>query len=247
MFAANICQCVFNVNSSVFKVYILPTQTQTFTRNGMRQFIAVSVIFVATDLLLQKKYIWYYAVVLLMSTFHASALIMIPLTLFVLGGPWNKRTVLFTVFALAAINFSGALRNLIADFMAETQYSSEVNQFLETQGTNFFRVLVFCVPPVLALALKRYLFAIKSPILDLSTNMSIISMGMYIISAVTSGVFVGRIPIYFSLYNYILLPGLVENVFEKKSQKLVYGCIIICYLAFYWYQMTVAWDFSAYM
>jgi hypothetical protein len=228
-------------------LFIASSDYVQWNYNGMRQFIAVSVIFLATDLLLQKKYIRVYAIVLLMATVHASALIMIPVTLFISGGPWNKRTVLFTVIALVAINFSGALRNLIADFMTETQYSSEVDQFLETTGTNVFRVLVFCIPPVLALAFKKYLLAANAPILNLSTNMSIVSMGMYIISAVTSGIFVGRIPIYFSLYNYILLPWLVENVFEKKSQKLVYGCIILCYLVFYWYQMTVAWDFSAYM
>ena len=235
-----------NFGMSMF-LFIASSDYVQWNYNGMRQFIAVSVIFLATDLLLQKKYIRYYAIVLLMATVHASALIMIPVTLFISGGPWNKRTVLFTVIALVAINFSGALRNLIADFMTETQYSSEVDQFLETTGTNVFRVLVFCIPPVLALAFKKYLLAANAPILNLSTNMSIVSMGMYIISAVTSGIFVGRIPIYFSLHNYILLPWLVENVFEKKSQKLVYGCIILCYLVFYWYQMTVAWDFSAYM
>lgn len=216
-----------------------------WTHNGMRQFIAASVILASTDLLLNKKFLQYYAVVLVMSMIHASALVMIPVSLFVLGGPWNKRTVLFTMVTLIAINFSGPLRDLIVDFMTETQYSSEVNQFLETEGTNVYRVLVFCVPPALALVFRRYLLSAKSPVLNLATNMSIISMGIYIVSAATSGIFIGRLPIYFSLYNYIILPWLVENVFDRNSKRLVYACLIVSYLAFYWYQMTVAWDFSA--
>ena len=235
-----------NFAMSIF-LFIASSDYVQWNYNGMRQFIAVSVIFAATNLLLSKKYLKYYAVILAMSTIHASALIMIPVSLFVLGKPWNIRTVLFTAASLVAINFSGALRDIIAEFMSETQYSGEVNQFLNTEGTNILRVLVFCIPPLFALGFRRYLLAAKTPILDLSSNMSIISMGMYIISSVTSGMFIGRIPIYFSLYNYILLPWLVENVFEKKSQKLVYGCIILCYLAFYWYQMTVAWDFSGFI
>lgn len=215
--------------------------------NGMRQFIAVSIIFAATDLLMRRRYVLYYGLILLLSTVHASALIMIPVSLVVRGRPWNARTVLFTVATLIAINFSGAMRNLIADFMSETQYGGEVNQFLETEGTNILRVLVFCIPPLLALVFRKYLLYVQNPILDLSTNMAIVSMGMYIVSAATSGIFIGRIPIYFSLYNYILLPWLIENVFNRRSQKLVYGCLILCYLVFYLYQMTVAWDFSAFM
>ena len=215
--------------------------------NGMRQFIAVAVIFAATDLLLRKEYLKYYAVILLMSTIHASALIMIPVSLFVTGSPWNARTLLFTIASLIALNFSGALRDLIAEFMRETQYSGEVNQFLKTEGTNVLRVVVFCIPPLFALIFRQYLLFAKSPILDLSVNMSIISMGMYIVSAVTSGIFIGRIPIYFSLYNYILLPWIIEAVFERKSKMVVYVCLILCYLYFYWYQMTVAWDFTGFM
>jgi transmembrane protein EpsG len=235
-----------NFMMSMF-LFIASSDYVQWTYNGMRQFIAVSVLFAASDLLLRRKYIKYYGLILLMSTVHASALIMIPVSLVVLGRPWNMRTVVFTIAILIAINFSGTLRNMIADFMSETQYGAEVKQFLETEGTNVLRVLVFCIPPVLALVFKRYLLAVSVPIIDLSTNMAIVSMGMYIVSAVTSGVIIGRIPIYFSLYNYILLPWLVENVFEKKSHTLVYSCLIVCYLVFYWYQMTVAWDFSAYV
>lgn len=228
-------------------LFIASSDYVQWNYNGIRQFIAVAVIFWASDLLLQKKYIKYYLLVILMSTIHASALLMIPVSLFVLGKPWNKRTVLFTIAVLVAINFSDGLRNLIANFMEETQYSSEVGQFMETKGTNVFRVLVFCIPSVMALTFRRYLLAARNPVINLATNMSVISMGIYIVSAVTSGIFIGRLPIYFSLHNYILLPWIIENVFEKKSQKLVYGIMIICYLVFYIYQMTVAWDFTAFM
>lgn len=213
-----------------------------WTHNGMRQFLAVCIVFAATDLLLRKKYVPYILIVLLASTIHATALLMIPVCFIVQGRSWNLRSVLFTVAVLIAINFSGALSDFIVDFMMDTQYGNEVDQFLATGGTNILRVVVFSIPPVLALAFRRYLDASRQPILDLSANMSIVSMGAYIISAVTSGIFVGRIPIYFSLYNYILLPWLVENVFEKRSQKFVYAVIIACYVFFYYYQVTVTWN-----
>lgn len=212
-----------------------------WTHNGMRQFVAVCIVFAATKLLLKKKYWLYIPIVLVASTIHATALLMIPVCFIVQGKAWNVRSVLFTIATLVAINFSGALSDLIVDFMSDSQYSNEVGQFLETEGTNILRVVVFAIPPILALVFKKYVDAARHPVLDLSVNMSIISMGAYIISAVTSGIFIGRIPIYFSLYNYILLPWLVENAFDKRSQKLVYGVIVVCYMVFYCYQTSTVW------
>lgn len=228
-------------------LFIASSDYVQWNYNGMRQFIAVAAIFAATDLLLKKKYLPYFALILFMSTFHASALIMIPISLIVQGKPWNAKTVLFTLIVLIAVNYSDSLTGLITDLMEDSQYSNEVGQFLETEGTNILRVLVFCIPPVLALILRKWLYRADIPILNLSTNMSIVSMGAYIVSSVTSGIFIGRMPIYFSLYNYILLPWLVENVFEDRSKKFVYTAIILCYLVFYYYQMHVAWDFSGFV
>ena len=230
-----------NFAMSMF-LFLASSDYLQWTHNGMRQFIAVCIIFAATDLLLRKKYIPYIIIILLAYTIHATALLMIPVCFIVQGRGWNIKSVLFTTGVLIAINFSGTLSDVIVEFMTDTQYSDEVDQFLATEGTNILRVVVFAIPPMLALFMRRYVLAADIPILDLSVNMSIVSMGAYIISAVTSGIFVGRIPIYFSLYNYILLPWLVENVFTKRSAILIYAGIILCYAYFYYYQVTVIWN-----
>lgn len=235
-----------NFIMSIF-LFIASSDYIQWNYNGMRQFIAVSIAFAATDWLLEKKYFQYFFLILFLSTIHASALIMIPISFIVQGRGWNFKTVLLILGSFVAINYSDLTIGIIADFMMDTQYSSEIGQFLETEGTNILRVLVFCIPPVCALLFRKWIDRANSKLLNLSTNMAIASMGAYIVSSATSGIFVGRIPIYFSLYNYILLPWIVENVFEKRSQKIVYAVIILCYLIFYYYQMTVAWDFSAFM
>lgn len=73
-----------------------------WTHNGIRQFIAVSMIFAATGLLLKKRYILYIAVVLLASTFHASALVMIPaLNIPIINLSVNMSIVSFGVFIVS--------------------------------------------------------------------------------------------------------------------------------------------------
>lgn len=211
-----------------------------WTHNGMRQFIAVAMIFAATNLLLQKRYVPYFAVVLLASLFHATALIMIPMSLVVQGNPWNKKTVLFILAVLVSVTSVDTLTGLITDLMSSTQYAGEVDQFLETTGTNVFRVLVFCIPPLMHLAFFNRLPK-NDPLVNLSVNMSIASMGTYILSMFTSGIFIGRIPIYFSLYNYMLLPWVIQRAFEKRSANLIHLMVMGCYAVYYYYQMHVVW------
>ena len=63
--------------------------------------------------------------------------------------------------------------------------------------------------------------------------MSTISAGLYFVGMFTSGIMIGRLPIYFSLYNFILLPYLFNFIYTK-STKLLYTGFSILYLAFYY-------------
>lgn len=209
--------------------------------NGIRQFIPVALLFAASELVVKKRYTEFILLILLLSTIHASALLMLPMIFIVQGKAWNNRTVLFAISAMVAIVCLDHFTGLITTIMENTQYSNEVNQYLTTEGTNILRVIVFAIPPVMSLIFRKYIEYANNPIVNLSVNMSIISLGIYIVSVFTSGIFIGRIPIYFSLYNYILIPWLVENCFEKRSARIIYIFIISAYLIFYYYQVSITW------
>ena len=72
-------------------------------------------------------------------------------------------------------------------------------------------------------------------------NASMITMALYLVSMVTSGIYVGRLPIYTSLYGYMLLPWVIDQIFEKNSAILVKVLMIVCYLGFFYYQMHFTW------
>ena len=215
-----------------------------WTHNGMRQFIAVSMIFAATDLLLKKRYIPYIAIILLASTFHASALVMLPVILVVQGRAWNLKAILMMLAIFAISSSTVLLDELLVSIMENSQYSNDIDTLMATTGTNPFRVAVFAIPPLMALVFRRNILALNVPIINLSVNMSIVSLGVFVISMFTSGIYIGRMPIYFSLYNYILLPWIIDRFFEKRSAKVIYLIAICCYMVFYYYQMHVIWSFS---
>lgn len=47
--------------------------------------------------------------------------------------------------------------------------------------------------------------------------MSIVSAGIYLVSMFTSGIYIGRLPIYCSLYSYVLLPWEIKHLFNEKK------------------------------
>ena len=212
-----------------------------WTHNGMRQFIAVSMTFAATGFLLKKKYLQYIAVVLFASTFHASALMMAPMCFVVRGAAWNWKSVLMIFTVVIATTSSDFLMNMVTDIMENTQYSGDISNMMTTDGTNGIRVLIFCIPPLLSLIFLRRIRALNLPLINLSVNMSIASMGIYIVSMFTSGIYIGRLPVYCSLYNYILLPWILERSFDKNSAKLIMLMAMGCYMVFYYYQMHIVW------
>ena len=88
-------------------------------------------------------------------------------------------------------------------------------QSLNDDGTNIIRVLVYSIPAILSFIGRKWLNAENNQCINLCTNMSIISAAIYMVSAGTSGVFLGRLPIFTSLYSYILLASTAVHM--KKT------------------------------
>lgn len=225
---------------SIF-LFVISTDAYQWLFNGMRQFIPAAILFACMGLILKKKYIPLIIIILLVSTIHLSALLMLPCIFIVQGKPWNKKTMLFLAAVVVIILFVDRFTDVLETLLANTQYDDVTAQFQYDDGTNLLRVLVYSVPPVLALIGRKQIEKMDSPIINLSINMSIISMGIYIVSMFTSGIYIGRLPIYFSLYNYILLPWELDNLFTKRSAILLKIAMAGFYAVFCYYQMAVTW------
>ena len=134
----------------------------------------------------------------------------------------------------------GQFTNVLDSMLAETQYKNVVSdwQSWNDDGTNALRVLVYAVPSVLSLIGLRFIRNEDDKVINLCTNMSIVSVGFYIVSMFTSGIFIGRLPIYFSLYSYILLPWEIDHMFTKRSARLIYVVMVVGYLGFYLYSVN---------
>ena len=234
----------YSSNFAISALLFILTCYFSWMFNGLKQFFAATVMFAATGLILKKKIIPYMILVLFMSTFHNSVLIFIPVYFIVQGEAWNKRTIVFILLTIMAMIFANQFTNIFNDVVENTTYSESIQEIGKTDdGTNIIRILVESIPMIISFIYRKRIKEISTPIIDLCINMSIMGTGIYIISKIlSSGVMIGRLPIYFTMYNLILLPWLIHNLFDKKERRLVYYLMLICYFSFFYYQIFITWD-----
>lgn len=212
--------------------------------NGIRQFTAVSIILLGTRFYIEKKWVKSILIIVFASFFHQSALLMIPFIFIAHGKIWNKRTLMFLFGVLISLTAVDRFTNILDGMLSVTQYGNVVSDYttlFQDDGTNPLRVLVYALPAILSFFLREGIEENDSPVLRFCTNMSIVSAGMYLISMVTSGIFLGRLPIYCSLYSYILLTWEIKNIFGPNNKNMAMVMAVSGYLLFYYYQLHFAW------
>lgn len=224
-------------------MFVASTDYLSWMFNGMRQFIAVSIILLSFGFVLEKKYVSAICLILLASTIHGSALMMLPIIFVIQGKAWNKRTILMIAGVGVSILFIGQFTSILDMMLAETQYSDLITNEIWTSddGTNLLRVLFYSIPAVLSLVGKRYIDAENSPVINMCVNCGVCTAIIYLVSAFSSGIYIGRLPIYTTLQGYVAVPWLIEHMFTEKSAQIVRIGLIGGFLAFFYYQMHMAW------
>ena len=228
---------------SIF-VFIATGDYISWMFNGIRQFTAATLIFAATTLMLKKKYISVILVILLASTMHQSALLMLPVVFIIQGKAFNKRAIVCVILCVLALVFADQFTNVLDTLLSDTQYTNVVSDWQEWEddGMNPIRALVYSMPTILAVIGYRCIKQEHDPVINFAVNASMISTGLSIIAVGTSGIFIGRLPIYTSMYAMsILLPWEIENIFTVQSARLIKIAAVICFAAFFYYQMHYTW------
>ena len=160
---------------------------------------------------------------------------MIPVYFIVTARPWGK---IMWIAVAVTLGIGLSLDRIAASWsflLEDSAYEGYLEVAASSGGSNLLRSAVAIAPPLLALVCKRYTEqARENRILNISIIMSVLSAVTYLCSSFSGGILVGRLPIYFDMYNMILLPWLVKNAFTKRSQSVVYLGLIVCYLAFFY-------------
>ena len=169
---------------------------------------------------------------------------MLPVIFIVQGKAWNKKTVLCIIAAIAVIFFVDQFTNVLDSLLSNTQYSNMVSDWQEWEddGTNPLRVLVYSIPMILSIIGYRQIKQENDLVINVMVNFSILTAAIALISMVTSGVFIGRLITYGSVYSQgILLPWELKCLFTRGSSRLVCMLAVVMYVIFFYYQMHMVW------
>ncbi len=221
-----------------FSCYLLITNgiVSWFT-NGIRQFVAVCIILLASKYLYNKNLIKYLLCVFIAYYVHDTAILCVPVFFIVQGKPFNKRVIISMIVAVLAVLFLDQFTNVMDTMLEGTSHENATDQFESDDGVNIITTILFAIPAGIAFWKRKYIMSLDRPRhIDVLINMSCFTVALSLVSNFTSGILIGRLPIYFYIGNYILLPWLIENCFVGRDQALIkFGCYsgYLCYYAYY--------------
>ena len=206
----------------------------TTSMNGIRQYLAAALVFLATKYLLKGNFTKYALTILLASTIHKSALVLLPIYFIVRREAWTKVTFSLLAVSIFIVLGFNMFSDLLFSALEDTQYG-HYSEFHEG-GASILRVIVNAAPVIIAFLGRDKLREIW-PKSDVIVNMAIISIVFMVVSS-QNWIF-ARFNIYFGLYNLILISWIVK-LFKNSTQKLVYYGIIIFYFLYYVYEQVVS-------
>ena len=206
--------------------------------NGVRQIMAAAIIYGAAEDIIQKRYVKVTLIILLASLFHQSAIVALPMVFFCQGQAWSRKTMLALLGTIVLTIVFSSSEEAFTNIAVNVGYNAEILAL--DNGASPLRALIAFVPVLLAFLGREEISRDGSPAINFFVNMSVINFGIYLVAIVTNGVLVGRIPLYTSLYTFVLLPYLFEKVFNGSLKGVFYIFSIMLYGVFYLFEIGMA-------
>lgn len=234
----------YSVNPAFSLLIFFSVGTYVMYVAALKQCLAMFFLLLALPYAIDKKYVRFYLLVFVAIMFHTHAF-MFAIVPFLLEKPWGKVTWILlgaTLFAMATYD------STLGAFMEYAQsigaLVAEVEVFDDHQ-VNIFRVLVYWIPALLALAFRQRLFYDSTRVENLFVNMSMVSAFILAIGLVQGANLYARMAGYFEIATAIALPWMIKKLFTKQSAQFVTVMASVLYFGYFYYEFAISKDFGA--
>lgn len=227
----------YSINFSL-SIFLYLTMMDYFNAfNGVRQWLAASIVIAGFPLLLENKKWKYCLVVLFAYFFHNSAIVVLPFVFILHWKPRAGKTYILYLIIFAFFFAFPGLTNMILEFIAPENYKKYFDNDLD-DGVNIIRVVVYALPVLFSRVFYGKITENESekPLIDLLINLSTIHFMIYVLG--TRNTTLARIAMYFSIYNVLLIPYLLR-VFKEESRLTAKVLIMICFFAYMYILLPV--------
>ena len=219
-----------------FSIFLFITLHAFTFMNGIRQALVASFFALAYQKYKERPVIMMLICVLL-SVFHKSMLLMIPLYLCSRGRFFNWKMRVLFCFSVVCVVAPGSINWILNSILSDRYIESLA---VSTRGVGEIRILINSLPVVLMLLARRITkgHSIQNDNMD---NLLLIDFAVNICSLRST--YFARMSIYFGLFLCAYYPTILKKVFSKNSQGLAVTLFTIFYTIFYFYQ---AYTFEQY-
>lgn len=214
--------------SLAYFIFFMTTFSLAF--NGVRQMLAVSIIFYSYKYIYEKKLFKYILLILLASLFHKSAIVCL-LLYFIWSdnGKNNKSfyvTTLATIIALPLIAL--VVRKICFSLGIYTKY------FLHYEATQTYGFLLYILPVLIILILEKKDKNENNSMINFLSRLYILQIPMQILGNYIA--YGDRLAMYLAPAQILLLPYYANSV---KKNKLIINIIIVFWYLFYYVVMFI--------
>ena len=196
--------------------------------NGIRQYLACAILFAGHRYILKRDFWKYFLIVILASTFHISALVMILLYFVPRESITIKQSVILIVVIVLGLTGYEYIFNTIDSFLQASDRSVVAIGDYLLQELSIFRILVMVAPPTL------YLFLAPKNVMSdedhFYVNMLFLNAALYIITARSA--YLARFTIYTNIYITLGFPRIFKGTDKKTSAFIIYIAMIL--FSIYW-------------
>ncbi|MDO5472615.1 MAG: EpsG family protein [Akkermansia sp.] len=208
---------------------------QSWMMNGMRQFFCVCALMLALPWLIKGKTWYYLTLLIVLSSIHFTVLLMVPLYFILRQEPWSKLIWLSVAAIVCACYLADSVAVFAEDSLQSTSYagSTVFNPDEADDGVHPLRVLVAAVPACLAWVKRTAISAEQNTLLNICINASLFSAMLYLFGVFTSGILMGRLPIYCEVFATLGLPTILNHFRKKNIRQALYISSIAGYAAFF--------------
>lgn len=207
--------------------------------NGIRQYLVSSVLFALYPFMLKLKKPYVVILLLILSSIHSTALVLIPVYLVIDWKPWSRK-MLFVIGVIAVIFLLfSRLSPFMYQLMEGTKYGEYENAEYTMQKVNMLRIAVTGLP-VLLCWLIRSNFKLKGREMNFLVNACLfnfvfMAFGLY-------GASYARFSLYFELYPLLIYPVIARAGFLKERDSRLFSVLLyLVFSGYFFYQIYGAW------
>ena len=204
--------------------------------NGVRQYLAATMLFCGYEALERKQFRKYIAWVFLAYLFHRSSIVMIALY-FVVHEKINVKNLTILIFATIVVSIAYERILMIAGWITDSEYS--LNNVYTAHNVNILRVLAACTPAVVFLSILWN--RPKDEQTTFNLNLLIIHAALSI--ATMKSALLYRAGIYTTLFQVLAISELQKR-FPKNTRRSIVISMVILYGIMWWYELSISIDLN---